>query len=722
MSAKDPRELDFFDASYLPPMDRREFLKVFGGGIVIAFSLADFADGQEGQRGRGPGGNLPTDFNAFLAVGGDGKVACLTGKIEMGQGIVTSLAQMMADELDVPLDAVVMVMGDTDLCPWDMGTFGSMTTRMFGPAMRAAAAEARAVLVDLAAEELHRPAAQLATRDGVVYDIEDPAAKVAYARLAKGRKIERHLEKKPPVKSAGAFRVVGTPQLRRDAREKVTGRARYAGDMLFPGMLHARILRPPAHGAKLVSADISEAEKMPGVRVVKEADFVAVLHESPDAAEAALAKITARFDLPAGGPDDKTIYDHLLKAAPKGEESGLKGSLEAGAKLADPMVESTYLNAYVAHAPIEPHTATVRIEGDKVTAWISTQRPFGDKDEIARALGVQAANVRVIPPFVGGGFGGKSGNPQAVEAARLAKATGRPVQVAWSRREEFFYDTFRPAAIVKIRSGAAKSGSIVLWDFAVYFAGQRGSDHFYDIPNSRTTVYGSGWTGGPGTHPFATGAWRAPSNNTNTFARESQIDIMASRAKIDPVEFRLRNLKDPRMIRVLKAAAAKAGWTPAPSPSGRGYGIACGTDAGTYVTHIAEVEVDKAGGKVQVKKVVVAQDMGLSVNPAGAKLQMEGAITMGLGYALAEEIHFKNGEILDVNFDTYEIPRFSWTPAMETVVLDGGDAPPQGGGEPPIIGMGGAVANAIFDAVGARLFQLPMTPARVKAALEKKAP
>ena len=386
------------------------------------------------------------------------------------------------------------------------------------------------------------------------------------------------------------------------------------------------------------------------------------------------------------------------------------------------MVESTYLNAYVAHAPIEPHTATVRIDGDKATAWISTQRPFGDKDEIARALGVPAANVRVIAPFVGGGFGGKTSNQQAVEAARLAKATGRPVQVAWSRREEFFYDTFRPAAIVKIKSGAAKTGSIVLWDYSVYFAGQRGSDHFYDIPHSRTTVHGAGWTGGPGTHPFATGAWRAPSNNTNTFARESQIDIMAARAKMDPVEFRLRNLKDPRMIRVLKAAAAKAGWKPAPSLSGRGCGVACGIDAGTYVAHFAEVEVDKAGGKVQVKKVVVAQDMGLSVNPAGARLQMEGCITMGLGYALAEEIRFRNGEILDANFDTYEIPRFSWTPAMETVILDAADAPPQGGGEPPIIGMGAAVANAIHDAVGARLFQLPMTPGRVKAALEKKAP
>ncbi|MHC4946369.1 MAG: xanthine dehydrogenase family protein molybdopterin-binding subunit, partial [Planctomycetota bacterium] len=344
--------------------------------------------------------------------------------------------------------------------------------------------------------------------------------------------------------------------------------------------------------------------------------------------------------------------------------------------------------------------------------------PFRAKEEVAGALGIPSGNVRVIPPFVGGGFGGKTRNQQVVEAALLAKACGRPVQVAWTRAEEFFYDTFRPAAVVKIKSGVDSAGRIVLWDYHVYFAGERGSEHFYDIPHHSTMSYG-GWRGAPGTHPFGTGAWRAPANNTNTFARECHIDMMAAETGADPLEFRLRNMKDERMLRVLKAAAEKFGWTPGKPPSGRGFGIACGIDAGTYVTLMAEVEVDRNNGRVQAKRIVCAQDMGLAINPQGATIQVEGCITMGLGYALTEEIHFEGGKIFDRNFNSYQIPRFSWLPEIETVLIDAKDSPPQGGGEPAIIGMGAVIANAVFDATGARLFQLPMTPDRIKKALEK---
>jgi CO/xanthine dehydrogenase Mo-binding subunit len=307
-----------------------------------------------------------------------------------------------------------------------------------------------------------------------------------------------------------------------------------------------------------------------------------------------------------------------------------------------------------------------------------------------------------------------------VEAARLAKLVGRPVQVAWSRAEEFFHDSFRPAAVVKIRSGITDEGEIAFWDYHVYFAGTRGSEHFYDIADHATIAHGSGWGGTPRSHPFATGAWRAPANNTNTFARESQIDIMAARAGIDPVEFRLRNLRDNKMRAVLRAAAEKFGWRPARPPSGRGYGVALGIDSGTPVATIAEVEVNERTGSVQVKRVVCAQDMGLVINPRGARIQMEGCITMGLGYALTEEIRFRGGQILDRNFDTYQIPRFSWLPQIETVFVEDKNAAPQGGGEPAIITMGGAVANAICDATGARVFQLPMTPERVTEALTKR--
>jgi nicotinate dehydrogenase subunit B len=714
-------ELDFSDATgeatRVFPLDRRQFLKLLGGGIVICFTVPHSLAIQEGERRRGGGQQLPQDFNAFLRIGEDGRVTGFTGKIEMGQGVITSLAQMLADELDVSLDSVHMVMGDTDLCPWDRGTFGSMTTRFFGPPFRAAAAEAKAVLVELAAEKLGVAKDRLKTKGGTVYE-EGGQKRITYAELAKGKKILRHV-KGAAVETAADFTIVGKPVLRRDSVDKVTGRAQFSGDVKEPGMLCARILRPPAHGAKLVSVDTSGAREIEDVQVVQEGDLVAVLHPQPEIAEKALGKIKSQFDQPKPYADDKTIFEHLLKVAPAGEVVVEGGNLAEGEKTADYVVEETYLNSYVAHAPMEPHTALAKMEGNKLTIWASTQTPFPLKDAAASLLGMPSEDVRVITPFVGGGFGGKSNIQQALEAARLAKLTGKPIQVAWTRAEEFFYDTFRPAAVVKIKGGVTKSGLMTFWDYGVYFAGARGSEQFYDIPNHRTMAYGSGWTAAHGAHPFATGPWRAPGNNTNTFARESHVDMLAAKAGIDPVEFRLKNLKNERMRRVLQAAAEKFGWTPAKSPSGRGYGVACGTDVGSYVAHIAEVAVDKTTGAVQVKRVVCAQEMGLCINPEGARLQMEGCITMGLGYALTEEVRFTGGDIHDSNFDTYTIPRFSWLPEIETVILDAKDSPPQGGGEPAVICMGGLIANAVFDASGARLLQLPMTRERIRDALRR---
>lgn len=709
---------DFSDNASDFQIDRREFLKLAGGGIFILFSLWDSSPFLEELQAQGR--ELPTDLNAFLRIGEDGRVSLFTGKIEMGQGVITSLAQMLADELDVPVDAVDMVMGDTDLCPWDMGTFGSRTTRFFGPPLRAAGAEARRILLELAAEKLNLPLTELIVENGIIFDKTNRKRQVSYAELTKGKRIERKLTEKVDVKSPDEFKIMNRPFLRRDARAKVTGQAKFAGDIQFPDMLYARILRPPSHAAKLVEVDVTAAQQIEGVQIIREGDFIAVLHKYPDVAENALKKIKARFEVPESNLNENTIFDHLLKVAPQGETVAEGGDLTIGEKESTAIVEGTYLDGYKAHAPIEPHTAVAKIEGDRVIVWPSSQTPFPAKEEIAKALGISPEKVRIISPFVGGGFGGKSRNLQAVEAARLAKLTGRPVQVAWSRQEEFFYDSFRPAAVVKIKSGIDSEGRIRLWEYHVYFAGDRGSQHFYNIPHHQTLSHGSGWGGAPGTHPFATGAWRAPANNTNTFARESHIDVMAARAKQDPLEFRLKNLTNEKFIRVLKAAAEKFNWKPATTPSGRGWGIALGTDVGTYVATIAEVEVDRNTGEVQVKRVVCAQDMGLVINPQGATIQMEGCITMGLGYALKEDIHFHGGQILNENFDTYHIPRFSWLPEIETVIIDDKSAPAQGGGEPAIITMGGAIANAIYDAVGARVYQLPMTPERIKEALTKR--
>lgn len=704
----------------LHPLTRRQFLKRFAGGVVIWMVASEFGFGAESEAARPMRARpvIPTDFNAFLRIGEDGRVTCFTGKIEMGQGPVTSLPQMLAEDLDVPVDMIDIVMGDTELCPFDQGTWGSLTTRSFGPLWRAAATEARAVLLELGAAALGVSVAQLAVEQGVVFNRNDPGQRVTYAQLTKGRRIERRLTAKPNLKSPKEFKIVGRSLLRRDGPDKVTGKTQFTGDLRLTGMLYARILRAPAHGAVLKRVDATAARAMPGVIVVEEKGLVAVLHELPDVAEDALDKLQAEFESSPSKLTDENIFAHLEQSTLPSQVVASGGTLEEGRRLARRTLAGTYLNSYVAHAPMETHTALARIEGDQATVWASTQNPFGAREEIADAIGFPSEKVRVITPFVGGGFGGKSANGQAVEAARLAKATGRPVQVMWTREEEFFNDTFRPAAVVKIESGLDEAGGLAFWDYDVRFAGDRGSAQFYTIPHHRTTSVGN-FFGPAGVHPFRVGAWRAPGCNTNSFARESHIERLAALAGVDPVTFRLQHLSDPRMIRVLKAAAEKFGWTPAKGPSGRGFGVACGTDSGSYVATIAEVAVDRAAGTVKVNRIVCAQEMGLVINPAGATVQMEGCIMMGMGYALTEEIHFDAGELRDTNFDTYVIPQFSWIPRIETVIVPADEDPPQGGGEPAIIVMGGVLANAIYDATGAQLDQLPMTPPRVKAALAK---
>ena len=697
-------------------ISRRGFLQMAGAGLFIFFVTDPTAAFQEPTRLPAPT-SYPTDFNAYLRIGGDGRVTCFVGKVEMGQGSKTALAQLLADELDVSFDSVDMVMGDTELCPWDMGTFGSLSVRQFGPVLRGAAAEARAVLLQMAAEYLQLPSVeQLRVKDGLVTYVQDEHKSVSYAKLVEGKRIERHLQK-VPLKPVSAFTVIGKSPRRKDALEKVTGKARYTADMTPPGTLHARIIRPPAHGATPKEVDTTAAEQVPGVRVIRDGEMIAVLHEQPDIAEQARALIRARFEPPRPSEDDRTIFDHLLKAAPPLQMVNEKGALAEGEKLATRVVEETYRNSYVAHAPMETHSAVAVIEGGKLRVWASTQTPFSIRQQLAQAVGFAPENVRVVAPYIGGGFGGKSASQQAVEAARLAKITGRAVQVVWDRAEEFFYDTFRPAAVVKIRSGLNDAGKLVFWDYQVYGGGPREAQPFYDIPHQRTQSAGD-WNGNPpGLHPFAVGPWRAPSVNTNTFARESHIDTLASKLGRDPLEFRLSHLSDPRMRRVLLAASEHFGWKRAPGPSGRGVGLACAIYSGTYVATAAEVTVNKSTGTVEVKRVVSAQDQGVTVNPDGSRQQMEGSITMGLGYALAEEVRFKDGAVLDRNFDTYQIPRFSWLPRIETILIENPETPASGCGEPPITTTGAVVANAIFDATGARLLQLPMTPERLKAAL-----
>ncbi len=700
-------------------LSRREFFGRVGGGIVVLVGLTPAV-----LRAQDPKRLYPEDFNAYLVIGASGRVTVFSGKIEMGQGVLTSQAQMLAEELGVPLASIDMVLGDTDRCPWDMGTFGSLTTRMFGPALRAAGAQARLTLLSLAAARLGVAQDKLVARDGMISVAGDTSRKVSYGELSRGARITKIVDQKSVLRAASEFTVMGRSPARLDGVEKVTGAARYAGDIRLPGMLYARILRPPAHGARLLQADTSDAEAYPGARVVRDGNLLAVLHAHPEAATIAFARIKAQWQSPEARLDPENIFDHLVNTTTDQKTATERGDIRAARAGAAKLFETTYRKGYVAHAPIETHTALADVRDGKATVWASTQTPFPTRDLVARSLKLKAQDVRVITPYVGGGFGGKSANMQAVEAARLSQAVGKPVQVAQTREEEFFYDTFDPAAVVKIVSSLDGNGRISLWDYVVYAAGERGSALLYDVPNARIHLVGrtsfASETDSASVHPFAVGPWRAPGANMNAFAVESQIDIMASAAGIDPVEFRLRHLSDARMRRVLQTAADAFGWKAAAAPSKRGLGVACNVDAGTYVATIAEVKVDAATGKVKVSRIVCAQDMGIVVNPVGARMQIEGGLTMGLGYVFSEELRFHGGQVLDRNFDSYGITRFSDAPRIEAVLVKNDELAPQGGGEPSITTTGAVIANAVFDAIGVRMFRLPMTPERLRQAIAVK--
>ena len=702
-------------------LDRRTFLERVGGGIAVLVT-----SGPGLLHAQAAAHLYPEDFNAYLVIGQNGRVTVFSGKIEMGQGAMTSQAQMVAEELGVSLAAIDMVLGDTDRCPWDMGTFGSLTTRMFGPALRAAAAQARLELVTLAGQRLGAAADQLEVRDGQVAVRGEPGRMVSFGTLSKGAAITHVLDGKALLRGVSEFTVMGTSPVRLDATEKVTGEALYTADIRVPGMLYARILRPPMHGATLTYLDASGAARLQGVTVVQRDGLVAVLHAQPYGATAALAGLAADWKLPPLGLDPDTIFEHILQASGAPKEIVRRGDVAAARAGAKQVFESTYEKGYVAHAALETHAALAELKDGRMTVWASTQTPFPTRDRIATALGMPGPNVRVITPLLGGGFGGKSADGQAIEAARLAQITGKPVQVAWTREEEFFNDTFDPASVVKVVSGIDRNGRITLWDYSVFAAGERAATTFYSVPNARIrsagrTSYGT-QAEGASAHPFAVGSWRGPGANMNVFAIESQIDTMASAAGVDPLEFRLRNLDDARMRRVLQAAAAAFGWQAAAAPSGRGVGLACVIDAGTYVATMAEVKVDAATGKVTVLRIVCAQDMGIVVNPEGAMMQIEGGLTMGLGYTLAEELRFHGGEILDRNFDSYEIPRFGWIPRVEAVLVKNDDVAPEGGGEPSITTTGAVIANAVFDATGVRQYRLPLLPERVRASIETRSP
>ena len=716
-------QLYFSDVNEPIRLDRREFLKKLGGGIIVVFCLGKLSllDGW-GQNDA----NDELNFNAYLRVKEDGRVNCYTGKIEMGQGIITSLAQVLAEELEVPISSVDMIMGDTDLCPYDAGTWGSLTTRFADPVIRAAAAEAREILLDLATEKLNINKDELTVKEGVIFDTNNPSKKITFSEITKGKKIVKTLTKKPEIKKAKDFNIIGQPIISTDAIAKVTGKAQYSGDIKVPGMVYASVVRPMVYGSKKIAVDASGLSDFEGIDLIEDGDLVAVVHASLETADKAAKKVKVTWESPEATSDTESIFQYLEDNITESRVFKEAGDLLIGKQTSKSIIDGKYYDGYKAHAPIETHTATCYFEGDKLIIWASTQSPFGLRDQLVNALHTSTEKVQVKQIFTGGGFGGKIYNQQAIEAALISKSCGKPVQLVWSRKEEFMYDRFRPAALMNITSGVDDNGKLNLWEFDIYCAGTRGTSLFYGVENNRTRMFNEKNDRGDShtnslknvsVHPFGTGAWRAPGNNSTTFARESHIDVTAHKIGINPLEFRLNNLNNQDMSNTLKLAAKTFDWNK-PKKEGHGYGIALGEDAGTCVAIIAEVFVDKNTGEVQPIRVVCAQDMGQVVNPHGATVQTEGGITMGLGYALFEEVEFNGGNVKTRSFKNYEITKFSKTPEITCVFIDKMDSKPQGGGEPAIICVGGAIANAIFDACGARVNRIPITPKRILEALK----
>jgi isoquinoline 1-oxidoreductase len=693
-------------AQELPEPSRRGFFRIAGGGVAVALVLADAAVHEApAQRPRGPGGRLPREIGAWLHIGRDGAVTVYTGKTEIGQNIRTSLTQVVAEELHAPLSQIQLVMADTGRTPYDMGTFGSQTTPQMASQLRRVAAAAREVLLDLAAQRGSVARDTLSVASGRVTG-PDSRPSFTFGELTRGERLVRLVDERTATTAAARWTVAGTSVPKVDGRAFVTGSHRYASDVKRPQMLIGKVLRPPSFGARLVDVQTAGAEALAGVRVVRDGDFVGVTAPTEQAAAAALAALRPQWRTTAQPSADglfRYLRDHPAAARGFGGRGGAEqGSVRDGLQAASRRLEATYQIAYIAHAPLEPRAAVAEWTDGRLTVWTGTQRPFGVRDELARALTLDADRIRVIVPDTGSGYGGKHTGEAAVETARLARTAGRPVRLVWTREEEFTWAYFRPAGVIDITAGASRDGTLTAWECHNYNSGASALRTPYAVPNQRAVFHGC-------ESPLRQGSYRALGATANIFARESHMDDLAHALGVEPLAFRLRNLRDARMRAVLEGAARRFGWGQRPA-AGHGFGIAAGTEKGSYVAACAEVAVDRPSGRVRVVRVVTAFECGAILNPDHLRNQVEGASIMGLGGALFEAIDFADGRIRNPRFSAYRVPHFADVPALETVLLDRRDLRSAGAGETPLVAIAPAVGNAIFQATQRRLRSLPMVP------------
>lgn len=688
-------------------LGRRDFFKIFGAGMAV-FAVAKNVSAMQ-ETAPGPHGyhpeELPKEIGAWLHIGEDGTVTGFAGKAEIGQNVRTSLAQTIADELGVAFASVRMVLADTALTPFDAGTFGSRTTPTITPQLRKVAAAARDLLVAKAAKQWNVPAEKLVAGDGKV---SDPASgkSLRYAELAREDIGAQKPPAEDPIKPASQWTVAGKPVPKVDAREFVTGGHRYSTDLRPEGMLYGKILRPPSFGATLISYDDSAAKALKDVVLVRDGDFVGAAAPTVAAAETALASLRVQWK-EAPQISDQEIFSYLRKNAQASKEARFrqaKGSVEEGLAAAVHKLDASYTVAYIAHAPLEPRAAVAQWTDGKLTVWMGTQRPFAVREDLADIFHVPEKNVRVIVPDTGSAYGGKHTSDAGLEAARLARAAGgRPVKLVWTREEEFTWAYFRPAGVIDVKGGITADGKLTAWEFHNYHSGMSGIDTPYVVANQVTEYHQVPLV-------LRSGSYRGLAATANHFARETHMDSLAHAASMDPLEFRLKNLADPRMRAVLETGAKAFGWPRQKTEEGQGFGVAAGYEKGSYVATFAEILVDRKKNAVTVKKLVEVFECGAIVNPDGLRNQVVGAMIQGLGGALFESIQFEKGRISNAHFSSYRVPRFKDVPEIEAILLDRKDIPSAGAGETPIMAIAPSIGNAFYDATKVRLTKLPLQP------------
>jgi nicotinate dehydrogenase subunit B len=696
-------------------------------------------------------GEVSNGLDDWIAIGTDGTITAFSGKVEIGTGVRTALAQIVAEELDVPLERVHMVMGDTDLTPDEGYTAGSMTITSSGTALRHAAAEARRALLEMASEQLDADLDELSIQDGVITVAHDPKRSVTYAELMGGKLFNLPVTDQAPLKPPETYRIVGTSTPREDLPRKVTGGPSFIQDLKVSGMVHARLVRPPNPAAKLVAMDESSVKDIPGlVKVVQRGNFIGVVAEREEQAIQAAKQLKVEWQETPVYPRMQDLFA-ALRSQPT-EDSILveQGDFEKAFAEAAHQVHATYYQPYHAHASIGPSCAVAEVKGDKATVWASTQGPYPLRGALAELLNLPVKNVHLIHVEGTGCYGQNGSDDAAADAVILAQAVGRPVRVQWTREDEFVWEPKSPAMVVEVHGGLDRQGNVVAWDYHVWspshakrprFAGQLVTAQLISgqpAPQARFSFGAE--RNAPTNYAFRTqrvtvhyvpnsflrvSSFRSLGGSMNTFANESFIDELAAAAGVDAVEYRLRYLAHPRERAVLIAVAEKAGWDPRPSPranriqlaEGRGVAFARYENDQAIAACIAEVQVEKNTGVVRVKRIVLAHDCGLIINPDGVKNQIEGNIIQSLSRALKEEVQFDEMRITSVDWQTYPILTFSEVPEIEIVLINRPDQPAKGAGEPSTVTTAAAVANAIFDATGIRLRQIPFTPGRVRANL-----